>query len=171
MTMHVPAIEAPSATSRLRVGPRVLLVLATVLAAGAVLAIDDGSAQAAVEADLARVLHFMAALKLALAACALGVSWWRLARPAEGWRGTAYIAGPPLAVGGGLLMLSLAHPGLAALGVHAGLFAVIAAALTDKDFFAGRTLARAGRRAGFSPDGPPATAATPSASGRLRPPC
>ncbi|GAB6845214.1 hypothetical protein HNR00_004207 [Methylorubrum rhodinum] len=138
MAMHVPAIEASVTASRLRVGPRALLVAATFLAAGAVLAIDDGAAKASVEADLARVLQFMAALKLAFAACALGVSWWRLARPAEGWRGIAYVAGPPLSVGGGLLMLSLAHPGLAAIGVHAGLAAVIAAALTDKAFFADR---------------------------------
>jgi hypothetical protein len=138
MAMHVPAIEASVTASRLRVGPRVLLVAATVLASALVLAIDDGAAKASVEADLARVLQFMAALKLAFAACALGVSWWRLARPAEGWRGIAYVAGPPLSVGGGLLMLSLAHPGLAAIGVHAGLAAVIAAALTDKAFFADR---------------------------------
>ncbi|MFY9290162.1 MAG: hypothetical protein WAP03_05640 [Methylorubrum rhodinum] len=138
MTMHVPAIEVSSTASRLRVGPRTLLVAATVLASALVLAIDDGAAKASVEADLARVLQFMAALKLAFAACALGVSWWRLARPAEGWRGIAYVAGPPLSVGGGLLMLSLAHPGLAAIGVHAGLAAVIAAALTDKAFFADR---------------------------------
>ncbi len=117
---------------------RPLLVAATFLAAGAVLATYDSTAKTAVEADLARVLQFMAALKLAFAACALGVSWWRLARPAEGWRGIAYVAGPPLSLGGGLLMLSLAHPGLAAIGVHAGLAAVIAAALTDQDFFAGR---------------------------------
>ena len=145
MAMHVPAIEAPSAASRLRIGPRAGLVLATFLAAGAVLATYDGSAKTGIEADLARVLQFMAALKLAFAACALGVSWWRLARPVEGWRGIAYVVGAPLSLGGGLLMLSLAHPGLAALSAHAGLVAVAAAALTDKGFFAERTLARAGR--------------------------
>lgn len=148
MAMHASAMNAAvtaDRTSRLRLGPRALLLAATFLAAGAVLATYDPSAKASVEADLARVLQFMAALKLAFAACALGVAWWRLARPVEGWRGFAYVAGPPLAVGGGLLMLSLAHPGLAAIGVHAGLVAVIAAALTDKSFFAERTLARAGR--------------------------
>ena len=138
MAVHLPAIEASTAASRLRVGPRAVLLVATFLAAAAVLATYDGTAKAAVGADLARVLQFMAALKLAFAACALGVSWWRLARPVEGWRGAAYVAGPPLSVGGGLLMLSLAHPGLAALGVHAGLAAVIAAALTDTAFFADR---------------------------------
>ena len=138
MAMHVPAIGVSGTASRLRVGPRTLLLAATFLAAGAVLATYDPTAKASVEADLARVLQFMAALKLAFAACALGVSWWRLARPAEGWRGIAYVVGPPLSLGGGLLMLSLAHPGLAAIGVHAGLAAVIAAALTDTDFFAGR---------------------------------
>ncbi len=136
--MQAPAIQAPITGSRLRVGPRALLVTATFLAAGAVLASYDQTAKASVEADLARVLQFMSALKLTFAACALGVTWWRLGRPAEGWRGIAYLAGPPLSVGGGLMMLSLAHPGLAAIGVHAGLAAVIAAALTDKDFFAGR---------------------------------
>ncbi len=138
MAIQAPAIQAPITGSRLRVGPRALLVTATFLAAGAVLASYDQTAKASVEADLARVLQFMAALKLTFAAGALGVSWWRLGRPAEGWRGIAYLAGPPLSVGGGLTMLSLAHPGLAAIGVHAGLAAVIAAALTDKDFFAGR---------------------------------
>lgn len=135
MAMQAPAIQASTTASRLRVEPRPLLVAATFLAAGAVLATYDQTAKAFVEADLARVLHFMAALKLAFAACALGVSWWRLARPVEGWRGLAYLAGPPLSLGGGLLMLSLAHPGLAAIGVHAGLAAVIAAALTDRAFF------------------------------------
>ncbi|WP_342153691.1 hypothetical protein [Methylorubrum sp. SB2] len=138
MAMHVPAIGVSGTASRRRVGPRTLLLAAAFLAAGAVLATYDPTAKSAVEADLARVLQFMAALKLAFAACALGLSWWRLARPAEGWRGIAYVAGPPLSLGGGLLMLSLAHPGLAAIGVHAGLAAVIAAALTDKDFFTGR---------------------------------
>lgn len=138
MAMHVPAIAAPATASRPRVGPRTLLLVATLLASAGVLAIDAGAATVPVEADLARILRFMAALKLALAACALAASWWRLARPAAGWRGTAYVVGPPLSVGGALVMLSLAHPGLAALGVHAGLLAVLAASLTDKDFFPDR---------------------------------
>lgn len=139
LAMHGPAIQAPVTAPRLRVGPRALLLVATALVSAAVLAAHDGTAKAAVEADLARVLRFMAALKLAFAVGALGLSWWRLARPAEGWRGTAYVAGPPLALGGALLMLSLAHPGLAAVGVHAGLLAVLAAALTDRTFLADRT--------------------------------
>ncbi|KQT61355.1 hypothetical protein ASG52_00240 [Methylobacterium sp. Leaf456] len=141
MATHVPAVEVPVTVSRLRA----LLLVATLLAAAGVLATFDASAKATVEADLARVLQFMAALKLAFAACALGVSYWRLARPAEGWRGIAYVAGPPLSLGGGLLMLSLTHPGLAAVGVHAGLAMVIAAALTDPAFFAERMSSRAGR--------------------------
>ncbi|WP_232630744.1 hypothetical protein [Methylobacterium sp. Leaf118] len=130
-----PAVARASPPWR---GPRLLLLGATFAASGTVW-LASGASPPSVEADLARVLLFMAGLKLALAVLAVAVGLWRLSRPARGWRGIAYVGGPPLAVAGALLMLTLDHLGLAALGVHAGLLAVLAAALTDAQFFAGRT--------------------------------
>ncbi|MFD0934557.1 hypothetical protein ACFQ12_05080, partial [Methylobacterium trifolii] len=63
-----------------------------------------------------------------LAACL-----WRLGRPVSGWRHLAYVAGPPLMAGGAVVLWSL-HGLAAALGLHLGLFSVVAAALTDADF-------------------------------------
>ena len=97
-----------------------------------------GAPQAGLDADLVRVLRFMAVIKLAFAAIALSAAWWRLARPIGGWRTAAYIGGPPLAAGGAMLLLALHDLGTAALTLHGGLLAVLAAALTDRDFFADR---------------------------------
>jgi hypothetical protein len=119
--------------------PRRLLLSVTCFVAGVALVWGSTTPKSMIDADLARVLRFMAGLKLAFAALALVGSWWRLSRPAEGWRTVAYVAGPPLAFGSSILMLSLTHLSLAALGLHAGLFAVVVAALSDERFFSGRS--------------------------------
>ena len=142
--MQIPAMSIDMATSRSVaqpsgwLAPRRLLLAATFVVAGAALLSVNTAPKPVIDADLARVLRFMAGLKLVFASLALVGSWWRLSRPAEGWRVLAYIAGPPLAFGGSIWMLSLVHLGVAALTLHAGLFAVLVAALTDERFIRGR---------------------------------
>ncbi|WP_144766670.1 hypothetical protein [Methylobacterium dankookense] len=121
-------------------GPRSALASATALAVVAAATWGFGTPQMGLDADLARVLRFMAAIKLALAAIALTASWWRLGRPCDGWRTMAYISGPPLAVGGSMLLLALHSFGVAAVTLHGGLLAVLVASLTDRNFFANRQL-------------------------------
>ena len=139
MAMQIPIGASPAAVSsptRPLAGSqaRTLLLVATGVAASAAVARGYLAGPATVEADLGRVLRFMAAMKLAFAAAAFAASWWRLGRPAAAWRTLAYIGGPALAASGAILMLSLADLGLAAVTLHAGLLAGLAAALTDGDF-------------------------------------
>jgi hypothetical protein len=139
MTIHVPivashAVARPSAAIPAGSRARTLLLVATGVAASAAVARGYTAGPATVEADLGRVLRFMAAMKLAFAAAAFAASWWRLGRPAAAWRTLAYVGGPALAASGAILMLSLADLGLAAVTLHAGLLAGLAAALTDGDF-------------------------------------
>ncbi|MGT2488102.1 hypothetical protein ACU4GA_23585 [Methylobacterium oryzae CBMB20] len=61
-----------------------------------------------------------------------------------GWRSAVYVAGPPLMALGAAGLWSLRDPGLAALGLHLGLFAILAAALTDREALPDRP--RAARR-------------------------
>ena len=142
MTLHVPAVQTDLAVARpVRWGgrptQRALLVAGTCLASAAALVPDHGATGSVIDADLARILRFMAAIKLVLAAAAFVAAWWRLARPVQSWRRLAYIGGPPLAVGGSLTLLCLHHPGLAAIAMHIGFLVMLAAALTDNLFFAG----------------------------------
>jgi hypothetical protein len=139
MTMHVPivashAVARPSAAILAGSRARTLLLVATGVVASAAVARGYTAGPASVEADLGRVLRFMAAMKLAFATAAFAASWWRLGRPAAPWRTLAYVGGPALAASGAILMLSLADLGFAAVTLHAGLLAVLAAALTDGDF-------------------------------------
>ncbi|WP_147844236.1 hypothetical protein [Methylobacterium sp. WL6] len=60
-----------------------------------------------------------------------------------GLAGGAYVAGPALMAGGALALWSLQSVGVAALGLHLGLFGVLAAGLTDPAFFDGRLRRRA----------------------------
>ncbi|WP_375462426.1 hypothetical protein [uncultured Methylobacterium sp.] len=101
---------------------------------------------AAIDPDLARVLRCMAVIKGGFAAMALAACWWRLGRAASGWRRLAYVAGPPLMAGGAVALWSLHALGSAAIGLHLGLFGVIAAALTDARFFDGLKRPRPRRR-------------------------
>ena len=145
--MRVPTLNAaasdrsdPAAAWPSRRTALVAAILLALAVAGTAIA---GTPAAEVEPDLARILRFMGALKLLFAALAFAVAWFRLARPAGGWRRLAYLGGPPLAAGGAVLLLSLHHPAVAALSLHGGLLAVLAAALTDADFFASRGSAAA----------------------------
>ena len=134
MTAHVsqagltPAAAFPS--------PRGALALATIAAvAAASFAAPDLRAEA-IDPDLVLVIRAMAAIKGGLAALALAACFWRLARPASAWRMVVYVAGPALMAAGTVALWRLEALGLAAVGLHLGLFAVLAAALTDPDFIA-----------------------------------
>lgn len=116
---------------------RPLLVLLTVAAfAGAGVAAFRAPASA-MDPDLARVIRAMALIKAGFALAAFAGCLWRLAKPARPWRTAIYVAGPPLMVAGAIGLFSLQGLGAAAIGLHLGLFAVLAAALTDPSFFDG----------------------------------
>ena len=118
-------------------GARLLLALLTVVAlAGAGIAAVRAPS-IPMDPDLARVIRAMGLIKGAFALAAFAGCLWRLARPARPWRTAIYVAGPPLMVAGAIGLFSLQGLGAAAIGLHLGLFAVIAAALTDPDFFDG----------------------------------
>ncbi|MCJ2098027.1 hypothetical protein [Methylobacterium sp. E-046] len=91
-----------------------------------------------VEPDLARVIRFMALIKGGFALAALAGCFWRLARPAGTVRTAIYVAAPPAMAAGALALGSLHSPALAAAGLHLGLLAVLAAALTDSEFLPDR---------------------------------
>lgn len=86
------------------------------------------------DADLARVLRFMAAMKGVFALAAFSASYWRLARPTALWRVAVFVTAPPAMAGGAIALWFFENAGLAAAGLHLGLFAMLAAALTDRDF-------------------------------------
>lgn len=107
-----------------------LLLTVTALAPAAIL----GAGEAGADPELVRLLRFMALLKGVFAVIALGTCWWRLARPAAAWRETVYVAGPGLMAGGAACLWQLQSAGLATIGLHLGMFALLAAALTDSAF-------------------------------------
>ena len=144
--MRVQAMTIPAAAGRGNRGtpPARLLVAALTILALPLAWVAAGRTPAApVDPDLARVIRFMALLKGGFALAALAGCFWRLGRPA-GWRTLVYVAGPPLMALGAAGLWSLRDPGLAALGLHLGLFAALAAALTDREALPDRR--RAARR-------------------------
>ncbi|SEI10365.1 hypothetical protein SAMN02799636_05562 [Methylobacterium sp. 275MFSha3.1] len=128
--MTIPAAAGPATRGAPRA--RLLLVALTTLALPLAFVAAAQVPAAPVDPDLVRVIRFMALLKGGFALVALAGCFWRLGRPA-GWRSAIYVAGPPLMVLGAAGLWSLRDPGLAALGLHLGLFAVLAAALTDRE--------------------------------------
>ena len=112
----------------------VLLVVAASVGAG-VAAIRAPSI--AMDPDLARVIRAMALIKGGFALAAFAGCLWRLGRPARPWRTAVYVAGPPLMTAGAIGLFSLQGLFAAAVGLHLGLLAVLAAALTDPDVFEG----------------------------------
>ena len=140
--MRVPTAFGPDATvvpARVAIGlgPRPVLVLsvAVALVAGTIGVVR--APVATIDPDLVRVIRCMALIKGGLALAALAACFWRLGRPAAGWRRFAYVAGPPSMLGGAVALWTLHGVGLAALGLHLGLFGVLAAGLTDPAFFDG----------------------------------
>ena len=134
------AADCASGRSRSARGALVLLTAAAVLGAGALAARDPG---AALDPDLVRVLRFMALIKGGFALAAFAGCFWRLARPAGPWRMPIYVVGPPLIAAGAIGLWSAQALPIAAAGLHLGLLALLAAALTDPRFLP--DLARLGR--------------------------
>ncbi|MER2269397.1 hypothetical protein [Methylobacterium oxalidis] len=135
--MHDAAIlldrTSPVSAPRDRRGRRATMVGLALAAPAAAFAL--GGAPSEIEPDLARLIRFMALLKGGFALAALLVCLWRLARPAAPWREAVYLAAPALMAGGAAALWQMQVVGPAALALHAGLFAFLAAALTDPDFF------------------------------------
>ena len=132
VTTEFTVVPAPA----VRAVPRARAVLtgATVLAVAAGCTVLAAGGGATHDPDLLRLMRFMAAIKGGFALAALAASLWRLARPTGPWRRIAYVAGPPLMIVGACGLWAMRDPGLAALALHGGLIAVLAAALTDPDF-------------------------------------
>ncbi|MEE7493245.1 hypothetical protein [Methylobacterium oryzae] len=144
--MRVQAMTIPALAGRATRGAppaRRMLAALTILALPLAWVAAGRAPAAPVDPDLVRVIRFMALLKGGFALAALAGCFWRLGRPA-GWRSAVYVAGPPLMALGAAGLWSLRDPGLAALGLHLGLFAILAAALTDREALPDRP--RAARR-------------------------
>lgn len=105
--------------------------VAAMIAAGTLAALAPASGM---DEDLARLLRFMALLKGTFAVVAFAGAWWRLARPAPVWREIVYIAGPGLMAGGSVALWQVGAVTFATVALHAGMVALLAAALTDPDF-------------------------------------
>ncbi|MCJ2135981.1 hypothetical protein MKK69_18320 [Methylobacterium sp. J-026] len=135
MRAEIP-LDEPAAAGRADGRPlpaRAALVLLTALALLGAWTVSR-SPVTPVDPDLVRVIRFMAALKGGFALVALAACFWRLARPAGPWRTAVYVAGPPSMAAGALVLGALHSPAIAAGALHLGLLAVVAAALTDRDF-------------------------------------
>ncbi|MGT2481488.1 hypothetical protein ACU4GR_27680 [Methylobacterium oryzae CBMB20] len=144
--MRVQAMTIPALAGRATRGAppaRRMLAALTILALPLAWVAAGRAPAVPVDPDLVRVIRFMALLKAGFALAALAGCFWRLGRPA-GWRSAVYVAGPPLMALGAAGLWSLRDPGLAALGLHLGLFAILAAALTDREALPDRP--RAARR-------------------------
>lgn len=91
------------------------------------------------DADLVRLMRFMALLKGCFAITALAACTWRLARPAAFWREAVYVVGPALMMGGAISLWRLHSVGVATIVLHAGMFSLLAAAVTDQAFIPARS--------------------------------
>ena len=138
--------RAPGRSRPVQRVPRAALCLLTavaILGAGAASARSTGTL---VDPDLARVIRFMALMKGGFALAAFAACLWRLARPAGPWRTPVYVVGPPLMAAGAIGLWSFQGLQVAAPALHLGLFAVLAAALTDPDFLPDLSRLGRGRR-------------------------
>jgi hypothetical protein len=146
MSLEASAISFPSAPEA-RVSANRALLVGTACAALALTALATATPpREVVEPDLVLVLRWMAAIKGGMAAFALAACFWRLARPASSWRLAAYVVAPPLMAAGSLALWQLQTLGLAAAGLHLGLFALFLAAATDVDFIPAGLRRRGGTR-------------------------
>ena len=147
-TTDIATIPLPARPLPLRRTARLSLALLSLLALGAGGLVLAAGGPAIDDPGFLRLMRFMAAIKGVFALAALAACLWRLARPAGSWRTAVYVAGPPLMIVGACGLWTLRDPGLSALGLHLGLFAVLAAALTDRAFIPDSLLGRrlVGRR-------------------------
>ncbi len=144
--IHRAGWALPDRAAGRRHPARIALLLLTAVALLGAGAAALRAPAATVDPDLVRVIRFMAAIKGGLALAAVAACFWRLARPAGPWRTAIYVAGPPAMAGASVALGALLSPALAAAALHLGLLAVVAAALTDRDFIPDMLLRRrAGR--------------------------
>ena len=128
----VPGIAPVLAGLRVN-GRRVLLVLGFAAGLGLV-ALGTAPAAGEADPDLMRLLRFMALLKGVFALVALAACYWRLACPANAWREAVYVAGPGLMAAGAACLWQMQAAGASAAILHIGMFALLAAGLTDEAF-------------------------------------
>ena len=110
------------------------LIATAILAVAAGLAIGHQPAAhgaAPTDADLARLLRFMALIKAALAVLAVGLVYWRLRHPASPRLATAYVGALALMAAGPGLIWSMTHIIAGAVLFHAGLLGFLALGWTD----------------------------------------
>jgi hypothetical protein len=122
-------------------------VIAAAVAAGFFTAAPQDAALAAADPDLTRLLRAMTGLKLLMAGAASAAVLWRLGSPVSPlWLAAYAVAGGAMFAGPGLIW-NMAHLGLGALLLHAGLLATIV--LVWRDPIVGKRLevAIAARRA------------------------
>ena len=115
-------------------GYRPALFVAVSLAAAAGLAIGHHPAAHGAmspDADLARLLRFMALIKAALAILALGVAHWRLRHAASPRLATAYVGAIALMAAGPGLIWSMTHVIAGAVLFHSGLLLLLALGWAD----------------------------------------
>ena len=110
------------------------LIVTAILAAAAGLAIGHQPAAhgaALTDADLARLLRFMALTKAVLTIIAFGLVCWRLRLAASPRLATAYIGALALMAAGPGLIWSMTHIIAGAILFHAGLLSLLALGWTD----------------------------------------
>jgi hypothetical protein len=125
------AISTPSGATRLATPTPMRVALLALVAAAAVagfVATGADTTSAAVSdsgADLTRLLRAMAAIKMAMAACAAASVLWRLGSPISAkWVAGYALACAAMAAGPGLIW-DMAHVAAGAALLHAGLLATI----------------------------------------------
>ncbi len=125
----VPRQRAPGMARAVLCG---LLVVAAAVGAGVTGAHETGRAVARAGTDWATLLRAMAALKTLMALAAAACVVWRLAVPANpAWLAAYSLAGMAMMAGPGLVW-GLAHVGLGALLLHAGLATTLLLLWRDK---------------------------------------
>ena len=115
-------------------GARLVLMLAIAIAgvAGFLTTGADEAARASADADLTRLLRAMTGIKLLMAAGAAGAVYWRLGAPVTPPWLAAYAAACAAMFAGPGLIWNMAHVGLGAILLHAGLAATILLVWRDK---------------------------------------
>ncbi len=131
--------------------PRAVLVLVLAAAAVAGFVATGGDATSAAiadsGADLTRLLRAMAAIKMAMAACAAAAVAWRLGAPVSPkWFAGYALASVAMAAGPGLIW-DMAHVAAGAALLHAGLLATIVLLWRDPAVGARLAVLVAARRA------------------------
>lgn len=136
-TLELPWRSLPAAAGEL---PRAVLLTGALLVFTGALALSAVLPRAAVDAELALLLRFMATVKGALALLALGLAAWRLGRQASPALAFVYCLGVWGMLASAVLVWQFTRLGLAAGSFHFWALALLFTAMLD-----GRRLRRAAR--------------------------